>query len=62
MISSYQQHRKKPIVHLQTGLIVLSFLLASSFAEKRYQSTCETIPNEIHITKGKYNTYKFSKP
>ena len=60
-INSYQQRREKSCFYLRTGLILLSVLLACSYGEKSYQSTCETIPSEIHITKGKQNILQISK-
>ena len=54
-INSYKQPRDKPCFYLQIGVIFLSVLLSSVSAEKSYKSSCETIPSEIHITKGKLN-------
>jgi len=54
-INSYQQRREKSCFYPWTGLILLSVLLACSYGEKSYQSTCETIPSEIHITKDEFH-------
>ena len=37
---------------LHIGLTVIFLLFGFAYTEKNYQSTCETIPSEIHITKG----------
>ena len=50
--SLYRNGREISIVRLLTGLTIIFVLIGSAFTEKNYKSTCETIPSEIHITKG----------
>ena len=50
--SLYRNGREISIVRLLTGLTIIFVLIESAFTEKNYKSTCETIPSEIHITKG----------
>ena len=45
--------RAKASFILQPSFVFLLLVLHSlAFAEKSYKSSCETIPSEIHITKG----------
>ena len=47
------QGRAKASFMLQRSFLVLLLVLHSlASAEKSYKSSCETIPSEIHITKG----------
>ena len=38
--------------YLEAGFTLIVALIVSTHADVKYKSTCETIPAEIHITKG----------
>ena len=48
----YRNGKEISVSRLLTGLTILLLLVGSAFTEKNYKSSCETIPSEIHITKG----------
>ena len=55
VLNLYQNGTNISKHRLHIGLTVLFLLFGFAYTEKNYQSTCETIPSEIHITKGDDN-------
>lgn len=55
VLNLYQNGTNISKHRLHIGLTVLFLLFGFAYTEKNYQSTCETIPSEIHITKDEFD-------